>query len=76
MSTPPPPFPPATFQPPPSPAKSGVPLPLIIVGVVVVMVVGIAVLAGIAAPVFLRMRKKGDQVMAMSSGKAMVVALT
>ena len=40
------------------------------------MVVGIAVLAGIAAPVFLRMRKKGDQVMAMSSGKAMVVALT
>lgn len=76
MSTTPPPLPPTTMQPPPSPAKSGIPRPLIIVGVVGVIVVGIAVLAGIAAPVFLRMRKKGDQVMAMSSGKAMVLALT
>lgn len=76
MSTSPPPLPTVTIQPPPSPAKSGVPLPLIIIGVVGVIVVGISVLAGIAAPVLLRMRKKGDQVMAMSSGKAMVLALT
>jgi hypothetical protein len=72
MSIEPPPLPPATFPPPPSPTKSGIPLPLIIVGVVFL---GIAMLAGIAAPVILRMRKKGDQVMAMSNGKNMVLAL-
>jgi hypothetical protein len=75
MSTTPPPLPPTTIQPPPSPAKSGIPLPLIIVGVVGAVVVGIAVLAGLAAPQLLRMRKKGEQVVAMSNGKNLLFAL-
>lgn len=75
MSTTPPPLPPTTMQPPPSSAKSGIPLPLIIIGIVGVVVVGIAVLAGIAAPVLLRMRKKGDLVVAMNNGRSLILAM-
>jgi len=41
-----------------------------------VVIVIIAALAGIAAPQLIRMRKKGDQVVAMKNGGNMVLALT
>ena len=41
-----------------------------------VVIVIIAALAGLAAPQLIRMRKKGDQVVAMTNGKSMVLALT
>ncbi|MCX6878764.1 MAG: hypothetical protein NTW21_33875 [Verrucomicrobia bacterium] len=73
MSTSPPPLPVASFQPPP-PAK-GIPLPLIIIGVVVLCVIGIAMLAGLAAPGFVCMRKKAEQVVAMNNGRSLILAL-
>jgi hypothetical protein len=42
---------------------------------VVLAVVGIAMLAGIAAPVLLRMKKKGDQLKFMSIGKDLAIGL-
>jgi type II secretory pathway pseudopilin PulG len=41
-----------------------------------VVIVIIAALAGLTAPQLIRMRKKGDQVVAMNNGKSMVLALT
>jgi prepilin-type N-terminal cleavage/methylation domain-containing protein len=41
-----------------------------------VVIVIIAALAGLTAPQLIRMRKKGDQVVAMNNGKQMVLALT
>jgi prepilin-type N-terminal cleavage/methylation domain-containing protein len=41
-----------------------------------VVIVIIAALAGLAAPQLIRMRKKGDQVVAMSNGRNLVLALT
>ena len=40
-----------------------------------VVIVIIAALAGLTAPQLIRMRKKGDQVVAMNNGKSMVLAL-
>lgn len=76
MSKPPPPLPPTDFQTPPKAAKSGIPLPLIIVIAVGVVVVGIAILAGLAAPVLLRMRKKGDLVKTHNNGKSLAMAIS
>jgi len=41
-----------------------------------VVIVIIVTLAGLSAPQLIRMRKKGDQVVAMNNGKSMILALT
>lgn len=48
---------------------------MIIVMVVIVVFVGVAILAGLAAPALIRTRKKGDQIIAMNNGKSMALAL-
>ena len=74
MSTaPPPPLPP--LQPAPPPSKSGIPLALIIIGGVLLVIFIIAALAGLAAPLIIKMRKKGDQVMAVSHGRNLTLSL-
>jgi len=74
MSHTPPPLPAAALQPPPPP-KTGIPLPLILCGIVGVLVVGIAILAGLAAPALRRTKKKADQVMALNNGRSMMLAM-
>lgn len=70
VSNNPPPLPPADVTPAPPPAKAGIPLAVIIIGAILLVgILFVAAIAGLVAPQLIRMRKKGDQVVAMNHGR-------
>ncbi|MCF7734603.1 MAG: hypothetical protein K9N23_23170 [Akkermansiaceae bacterium] len=75
MSTAPPPLPQNNLQPVLPPSKSGIPLAVIIIGGILLVVFIIAALAGLATPQIIKMRKKGDQVNAMSKGRVIAMLM-
>ncbi len=79
MTTVPPPLPPAlppSLPPVAPPERSAVPIVLIVVGAALLVVFIVAALAGLAAPAMVRMKKKGDQMIAMNNGRMLAMMLT
>jgi hypothetical protein len=78
MSTAPPPLPPAqppSFPPAAPSEKSAISIVLIVIGAVLLIIFIISALAGLAAPAMIRMKKKGDQVIAISNGRMLALTL-